>query len=209
MASIQIYPMLAATIPSTLDATTTLNQFKDAAKTWRDANCNTVGFNFLTQVTSSSLSIQFMSVDSYFHDPANDGGVTHLQVDPDYRQIVYSTENSLWDATTDIMFNSSDSFNFYWSNSLNSGNYGNLDICFEAVALHEIGHLIGFDHCTVNTAIMYNQILSGPTSIRTSLNSNDITEIHIMADCEPPGIPSPNILQVESKIDFINPNDKK
>src|ERR1039458_5511497 len=191
MASIQIYSMLTPTLPSTLDATTTINQFKDAAKSWHDAGCNKVNFAYINEPTESA-AIQFMSDATYFSDPVSDGGCTHLQVDLDTWKIVYFTENSLWNTTTDIMFNSSSRFAYQWSNLLIPSGYEDYQICFQAVALHEIGHLIGFAHCPQPSAIMDSIDYSGGASVRIALSQYDIKEIQIMSDCEPPGIPLPD-----------------
>jgi parallel beta-helix repeat protein len=133
-------------LPDYLSPQTCSDDFMAAGQVWSTASDNI--FGFYQETTSYGVNVTFDANTADYPDPQNDGGRT-------FNTVVYSqnasrdifvanagtspteTKNTI----TTIIFNSTTSFNYVWSNQTTGVPVG--EVCFRQVALHELGHVIG------------------------------------------------------------------
>ncbi|MBK7378827.1 MAG: matrixin family metalloprotease [Ignavibacteriales bacterium] len=136
-------------IPSELWLTDILDDFRGAFGQWARVQYGCVSFTESDpdpNVFGDQIQINFTSSASVFEgSPAGaeyTGALTALCVS-DNKFVVTAVNHQTQAPYTTILFNNSDSRMFTWGRGLNSG-----FVNFTHVSLHELGHIIGLNHCT-------------------------------------------------------------
>ncbi len=171
-----------STIPTELDYDETKVEFKNGYKVWEDASC----FDFI-EGTYDGVECGFTTNDAIFDDPANDGGVTKLAIESDEWLNDYIVESTNFPRTTvydsQVAFNNTVYKNFRWTNAIVFP-YGYTWTHFQSIVVHELGHLLGLNHCTKSEATMYYKYYNNTYDFIT-LTDYDKTGIQIVCAQNP------------------------
>lgn len=150
---------------TTLTSDQVTNAWDAAFNTWN----NTVGNEEtppFEKVDFNGVQITISNNDQNFENPSSSGGVTAIAVVTEGNQynIVTSctsgnceTDNT----TTGILINNTDEFLTYfiwrWSSTPEGDPFSGRDgVDMQTIALHEMGHVLGLNHCSYENAVMYD-----------------------------------------------------
>ncbi len=203
----------SADLPSNLDLNTTNNEFTSAENIWTSASNNYIAF-------SSSTDPLAITID-FDTNPDKFGKSGDLDI---YATCThYADESNQWLSgyyddsgnaiNSQILFNNSVDWNnkYTWINDPNSHIYWNSSttyIPFMSVALHELGHLLGLSHCSLDFTLMN----ANPPEPTLSLADGDIDngQMHdkgkIMYYQIPPGMAGHNKTLDAYDIAILLPN---
>ena len=142
-------------IPTNLNLDETIAAFNSGCGVWGTNSC------YVFSQNNDGVECGFSTDDTIFPDPNNDGGAAKLAVENVlygttwYDFIVESTNHpQTLTTSTQVAFNNSLFKLFQWTNAIvfpPGYNWTN----FESVVVHELGHLLGLNHCTETSAVMY------------------------------------------------------
>jgi|GEM_PF-6576036 len=145
------------------------NAWTAAMNTWNNVTLSNETSPFLN-VSSNGCDLVILDNSSSFPNANSDGGVTQ-------HAVVYSNGNPTFIVScitancqtvnqnsgsvitqTGIAFNNSPDFlsNFVWRwSDTPQGSFGREGVDMQTVALHEMGHVLGLNHCSYQNAVMY------------------------------------------------------
>lgn len=185
-------------LPSSLDGTLTVADFKSAFETWHNASSS---FYYSEVDENSSVQIEFSIDATDFRDPESDAGITYLAAYTEYGD---QGSTTYWTSDGEVMyFNNTDRKSWTWTNATVFPS-GTTWLNFQQVAVHEIGHLLGLNECTISSAVMYGTTITNDENhpARLALSSDDLAGLALLATvtsvCELNcGIPSPTNFQAQ------------
>lgn len=126
------------TIPSSLDYTETVNEFRNGYNVWESSSC----YNFIEIM--AGVECAFSSNSLIFPDPFKDGGATVRAIEKK-SGVNYIVESTYYPETSvsesKVAFNNSGFINFTWTNNIVFPPPTNW-IYFKSVVCHELGHLL-------------------------------------------------------------------
>lgn len=169
-------------IPDGMDLATVLSEFTAAQNKWVSQSSGCIGF---TTVTNSfgGIDIYFSSNTETFNGQyveavtplavSNINNKNYLDADPTDPQGQWPATQIILNATN---YNTGER-DFLWTTQFalpNPTHYVN----FQNVVLHELGHLMGFSHCSIYGAIMYDPPFTVGTIYELDISGWDIESIN-------------------------------
>ncbi|MEM3062805.1 MAG: matrixin family metalloprotease [Nitrososphaerota archaeon] len=157
-------------LPAELDSVTSQTQVQEAWGLWHnEAPC--VGFSETSSLTEG-IHVSFSTSNAQFQNPMA-GGVTAHAVENNKIVVSCSSCQNQNISRTEVIFNNTSVFKakFIWTNDLSG--LASDRVCFKSIALHEFGHVIGLDHCSNSSAVMYSSYSAGSNFIPPQPSDKD------------------------------------
>jgi len=174
-------------LPSSLSATTCVNDLDDVTDEWWVATQYYLYFS----AGSPGIPIHFSDDANDFaspHSPASTSGYTDIAVQQSTTRILESADPSASSFTqTQLLFNNTTNFSsagFSWKHTApSSPPNGAKEIHFKYILFHEMGHTIGVGHCNTNSHVMYgNRIEYAYFDDLTTDDSNAAKFLYLYGD---------------------------
>ncbi len=171
--------------PVYLSPSLSQSQVMTAAGIWSSSSNNTFVFQ---QVSSPGIYVAFSQDGQYFPPGQDIAGMTYEAItysNSASRDIFVVSTNNPETATTNelVVFNNMTNIPWLWTND--TVNVPSGYICFEQVALHELGHVVGLGDDGAATGIVDQGSVMGPDTTGTDfrgLNSDDQSALTTVAD---------------------------
>jgi hypothetical protein len=162
----------------------TKSEFAAAFNIWTMASPY---FGFTENHSLASVIVRFENDEKLFGgNKYNAGGITGVSLDP----------NNHYTFSTMMIFNGTKLFPYTWTCS--TAVKPN-EVYFRNVALHEIGHLIGFDECDQKSAVMFGEMAPGAAPI-TALTKYDLQGLELMRSLVKPQIDASGFLNINGSV---------
>lgn len=160
------------TIPYELDYNETIAEFRNGYNVWASSSC----YSFSEEYDGVECGFSTNSI--IFPDPVNDGGMTTHAIEK-ILGVDYIVESTSFPQTfvysSQVVFNNTVFKSFVWTNAIVfPPGYDWLH--FKSVVCHELGHLLGLNHCSESEATMYYKVYVN-TYDKSTLSSYDITGV--------------------------------
>ena len=158
------------------------NRFDDAVSAWQNALNQEGWYLTIFQNQGDGIKIFFTDTTMYFDDPINEFAIsTQCVAGGEFVDSCSNNDAQHWDGILHhyvtrgrIVFNGTSQFGTDKFSSESCFAVPSDKYSFTYVAMHELGHMLGFPHCNINPSfLMYPQMELGPNVC--SIGSQDVT----------------------------------